>query len=82
MVRKIQEHLESVLKDAVGCIIVFSLDSTNLSRQQILDRFGEFDESRGKHIQIVLVANKADLPADQIEFTDWESEGKSLLRVI
>lgn len=78
-----QERFKNIskafLKDAVGCIIVFSLDSTKSLKaaKSWIDSVNSM-RAEGKHIQIVLVANKADLPADQIEFTDWESEGKKL----
>ena len=70
---------KAFLKDAVGCIIVFSTDSIKSlkSAKTWIDSVSAM-RGEGKHIQIVLVANKCDLPNDQIEFTDWESEGKKL----
>ena len=67
------------LKDAVGCIIVFSLDSTKSlkSAKAWIDSVNQM-RNDGKQIQIVLVANKCDLAADAIEFTDWEAQGKKL----
>ena len=78
-----QERFKNIskafLKDAVGCIIVFSLDSTKSLKaaKAWIDSVNQM-RAEGKNIQICLVANKADLPPDQIEFTDWESNGKML----
>ena len=78
-----QERFKNIskafLKDAVGCIIVFSLDSTKSLKaaKAWIDSVNQI-RAEGKNIQICLVANKADLPPDQIEFTDWESNGKML----
>jgi len=67
------------LNKASGCIIVFSLDSAESLKcaELWIDSVSQI-RKEGKQIQIVLVANKCDLPADQIEITDWKSRGCAL----
>ena len=69
----------SFLNDASGCIIVFSLDSAKSLEcaEHWIDSASQM-RKEGKQMQIVLVANKCDLPADQIEITDWKSRGCAL----
>ena len=76
---RFQNIAKAFVKDAVGCIVVFALDSTKSLKaaKGWIDSVNQM-RAEGKHIQIVLVANKCDLPNDQIEFTDWESQGKNL----
>ena len=76
---RFQNIAKAFVKDAVGCIVVFALDSTKSLKaaKGWIDSVNQM-RAEGKQIQIVLVANKSDLSADQIEFTDWQSEGKKL----
>ena len=73
---------KAFLKDAVGCIIIFSLDSSeSLKKAKIwIDSVNRMRQEDGKSVQIILAANKVDLPADQIEFSNWEEEGKKLAK--
>jgi len=79
-----QERFKNIskafLKDARGCIIIFSVDSTKSleSAKMWIESINHMRKEDGKEIQIILAANKVDLPPNMVEFKDWREEGKKL----
>lgn len=71
---------KAFLKDAVGCIIIFSIDapkSIDIAKSWI-QQVAYMRDQEHKQIQVVLVANKCDLPDNKVEFKEWNEEGKKL----